>query len=147
MADHTADELEIRTLVARYADCVIRNDPEGWATTWAEEGEWEVLGRTNRGRAAVTEHLEKLLAGLDFVAQIASGGIIEFGTEGSATGRWTITEYGAYKGGQPLFTLGLYKDDYVRREGEWQFLRRAFHGIYLGPPDLSGTFNPPPEGY
>ena len=38
MADRIADELGIRNLVARYADCIARNDTDGWAETWAEDG-------------------------------------------------------------------------------------------------------------
>ena len=145
-ARRVADELEIRNLVARYADCITRNDSEGWSRTWAEEGEWEVLGKVSRNRSGVTEHLHKLLGGLEFVAQIASGGVVEWEDE-RATGRWTITEHGVFKGGKPFFTLGLYKDDYVHREGVWLFARRIFHGIYIGDPDFSGGLNPPPAEF
>ena len=146
MADRIADELGIRNLVARYADCIARNDTDGWAETWAEDGEWEVLGQVSRSREGVTERLRELLGGLEFVAQIASGGVIEFEGEG-ATGRWTITEHGVFKGGRPFFTLGLYKDEYVQSGTTWLFSRRVFHGIYIGSPDLSGNFNPPPAGF
>ena len=47
-----ADELEIRNLVARYSDAVLRFDSETWLATWAQEGEWELLGERSRGQEA-----------------------------------------------------------------------------------------------
>lgn len=143
MGDSMKDEREIRNLVARYAYAIESGDVEGWSRTWADEGEWDVLGVTNRGREAVVKHLEKLLGGLDFVVQIASGGVLEVGSD-TATGRWAVTEHGRFAGGAPLFTLGVYRDNYVRVEGEWRFARRAFHATYIGPPDMSAKATPPP---
>lgn len=143
MGDAVADELAIRSLVARYADTVGSGDIEGWSATWADDGEWSVLGATHRGRAAVVGRLEELLGGLEFVVQIASGGVLEICGE-TATGRWSVTEHGRFAGGAPLFTLGRYRDDYVCVDGEWRFARRVFHAIYIGPPDMSAKATPPP---
>lgn len=140
------EELEIRDLVARYADAVTRCDLAAWSATWAEDGEWKLLGATHRGRQAVLGRLEELLAGLDFVAQICSGGLIEIDGE-VARGRWTVTEHGRFKSGDPVFTLGLYKDDYVKEAGGWCFFRRTFHALYIGPPDMSAKFYPVPPDF
>ena len=113
---------------------------------WAEDGEWEVLGQTSRGREAVTSRLRELVGGLEFVVQIASGGIVEVRGD-RATGYWQITEHGRFVGGNPLLTLGVYRDHYVRVEGEWRFSRRGFHGIYVGPPDMSAKATPPPVDF
>ena len=142
MTEHVADELALRTLVARYADAVCRKDVPAWRATWAEDGEWQVLGTTVRGRDAVVAYYESIVSGLEAVVQHAHGGIIEFEGSDRASGRWSITEHARLADGQPLFTIGLYEDDYLRADGEWLFSRRIFRNVYLGPPDLSSAFRP-----
>ncbi len=135
--DAIGDELEIRNLVARYADAVTRSDHDEWAGTWAPDGEWHVLGQVARGREGVVERLEELLSMLDFVVQLPASGVVR--VEGDrATGRWTITEHGKFAGGDGFLTLGSYDDAYTRIDGRWHFASRRFTLLYLGPPDLSG---------
>ncbi len=56
MEDSTLrDDLEIRRLVATYADSVARGDAKTWGETWAEDGVWELLGSRTEGRAAVVD--------------------------------------------------------------------------------------------
>ena len=141
-----ADEREVRNLVARYADAIASRDLDAWVATWAEQCEWSVLGTSRSGRAGVLERLEELLGGLDFVVQIASGGIVEL--EGDrGRGRWTVTEHGRFASGDPLFTLGVYDDQYIREDGRWCFSKRVFHAIYIGPPDMSAKATRPPAGF
>jgi hypothetical protein len=135
-SDRVADELEIRNLVARYADAVSRRDTERWAATWARSGEWSVMGMSAQGRDDVAALFAKLVGGFAFVVQHAASGYIEFAGEG-ASGKWQITEYGQL-GGNPLLTVGLYDDEYVREDGAWLFASRSFQPVYSGPPDLSG---------
>jgi uncharacterized protein (TIGR02246 family) len=136
MADKVADELAIRELVARYADAVVRRDEDAWAATWTKDGEWHVLGEPARGREAVVELWNKLMAGLPFVVQLAHGGMIQLDGD-RATGRWYITEHGKTPDGTGMFTLGVYHDDYERSAEGWRFARRRFDFLYAGPPDLS----------
>lgn len=137
MTDRLSDELAVRTLVARYSDAVCRRDPSAWKATWAEDGEWELLGRTLRGREQALAYYEEVISGLEAVVQHAHGGIIEFAAEDRGSGRWSITEHARMDSGAPLFTIGIYQDDYVRIDDEWVFGRRVFHSLYIGPPDLS----------
>ncbi len=139
-----ADELEIRNLVARYSDAVLRSDSEAWLETWAEGGEWELLGECSRGREALVARLEALTGGLEFVMQSSGGGIVQVDDAG-AWGRWTITEHARTQGGAGLFTMGAYSDEYCQEEGVWRFARRRFSLFYMGPPDLSGRLMPLPE--
>lgn len=135
-SDRIADELEIRNLVARYADAVSRRDTDLWAATWADGGAWNVMGMSAEGREDVAALFSKLVGGFAFVVQHAASGYVEFQDEG-ASGKWQITEYGQL-GGTPLLTVGLYDDTYVREGGAWLFAERSFQPIYSGPPDLSG---------
>jgi hypothetical protein len=136
-----ADELEIRNLVARYSDAVLRSDSETWLETWAQEGEWELLGERSRGHEALAARLEALTGGLEYVMQSTGGGIVEIDGKG-AHGRWTVTEHARTKAGTGLFTMGAYSDQYCQEQGAWRFARRHFSLFYMGPPDLSGRLMP-----
>jgi hypothetical protein len=139
-----ADELEIRNLVARYADAVLRSDPGAWLETWASEGEWELLGESSRGHEALAARLDALTSGLEYVMQFVGAGIVH--VEGSGgRGRWPIVEHARTRNGDALFTMGAYRDDYCQEAGAWRFARRRFSLFYMGPPDLSGRLIPVPE--
>lgn len=135
--ERIAAELEIRDLVARYAAAVTTRDAATWAATWADDGEWEVLGRSARGRQDVVALFEKLISGLPFVTQQASDGRIRVDGD-RATGAWQITEFAKMPGGGSLLNLGTYDDECVRENGVWRFAVRRFRPLYIGPPDLSG---------
>ena len=138
------DELEIRNLVARCADAVARRDADAWGATWAEDGEWLILGQSTKGRDQVVGLWTNLMSGFSFVIQLPSGGIIEI--EGPrASGRWYITEQGQDASGAPILNIGIYQDEYCRVGDQWRFLRRRFDPLYLGPPDLTAKPFPYPE--
>ena len=144
MEDSTLrDDLEIRRLVATYADSVARGDAKTWGETWAEDGAWELLGSRTEGRAAVVELWQKLMAGFPLIVQIASGGVIDV-SGSSACGRWYVTEYGL-GGKSGLLTLGHYRDRYTKGPDGWRFAERCFDMIYSGPPDLSAPHKPLPQ--
>ena len=131
-----AAELAIRELVARYAEAVSRNDAEAFAGTWAEDGEWLLLGQRAVGPEAATAQWKRLVRGFEFVVQLCHGGIIE--VEGTtASGRWQTRASGRAVDGSPFFSLGFYADRYVCVEGRWCFQSRDFEAIYAGPPDFS----------
>ncbi len=139
-----ADEIAIHGLVARYADAVTRRDEAAWRATWAEDGEWRIMGSPTKGRDAVVALWRTLMGSLPFVMQIANGGIVE--TDGDrGLGRWYITEHQRSADGTGSLILGVYHDEYRRLGGEWRFARRHFDILYAGPPDLSGQLMPFPE--
>lgn len=141
---NSADENEIRDLVARYADAVSRRDEKAWADTWTEDGEWQVIGRTASGRDEVVALWKTLLGGLSFVVQLANTERITVeGDRGS--GRWYVTEYAKSRDGSALLNVGFYRDEYRRVDGAWRFARRRFDALYMGAPDLSGATFPHPE--
>src|SRR5688572_4329322 len=131
------DDQEIRDLVSRYCHAIAERDDAAWADTWAEDGEWVVLGSTVRGRDAILAHYQKLVSGVSFVVQFAHNGLVEIQGD-TAKGRWLIAEYlqGAQgRGGQ---NLARYRDDYARgADRRWRFARRELVPTYLGAADLS----------
>jgi uncharacterized protein (TIGR02246 family) len=133
------DERAIRNLVARYCHALAERDDAAWAATWAEDGEWRVLGATVRGRDAILAHYRKLSAPVRWVVQVAHDGLVEVDGD-TATGRWLILEFLQWSDGRGGQNVGRYRDAYVRGpDGEWRFGERRFHGTYLGPADLSGA--------
>ncbi len=147
MSDSTvADELAIRGLVARYCQAIQTSDQAAWADTFAEDGEWTVVGRKATGRDEALA-LFRELVGDSWVRQTATDGVIEVqGDEGK--GQWLVHEFVKMSGGQVLMNLGIYRDAYVRcADGAWRFASRSFRAVYMGPPDLSGNTLPLPEDY
>jgi uncharacterized protein (TIGR02246 family) len=133
------DDRAIRNLVARYCHAIADRDDEAWAATWAENGEWRVLGEVVRGRAAILAHYRKLVAATRWVVQLAQDGIVEVAGD-TARGRWQILELLQWSHGAGGTNVGRYRDSYARGDdGEWRFVQRDFHAIYLGPPDLAAA--------
>ncbi len=137
-------EIDIRTLVARYADAVVRRDAVDWGETWAEDAVWRIMGMETRGREAIVALWQRLMGGYPQVVQIPNSAILAI--DGArATGRWYISEFGKLANGTAMLTLGLYSDEYTRAEGAWRFASRRFDVLYGGPADLSGAFLPFPK--
>ncbi len=131
------DEARIRALVATYAQAVARRDAATWGATWADDGQWNVLGQAPQGRAAVVALWEGLMTRFPVIVHRATDGLVC--VEGdTATGAWSITEQGKTSEGDGILLLGHYDDAYVRTAEGWRFQRRTLSVFYQGPPDLSG---------
>jgi hypothetical protein len=145
MNDSTvADELAIRSLVARYAEAVSAYDEQMWAATWAENGNWQVMGHSPVGVTALVATWHELMGGFEFVVQQANSGYVDIDGD-TARGRWQFVEYGKMKNGGAMINIGFYRDECVKVAGEWRFLKRVFAPLYVGPPDLSGAPSPFPK--
>jgi uncharacterized protein (TIGR02246 family) len=131
------DDRAIRDLVSTYCHAIVERDDPAWASTWAEDAEWVVLGSTVRGRDAIFAHYRKLVSGVRWVIQHANNGIIE--VEGAfARGRWQVVEFYQGAGGGGGVNLARYRDDYVRgADDKWRFARRELLTTHLGSPDFS----------
>ena len=131
------DDRAIRDLVSTYCHAIAERDDAAWASTWAEDGEWVVLGSTVRGRGAILAHYQKLVSGVRWVIQHANNGIVEVDGD-SGRGRWQIVEYLQGASGAGGLNIARYADDYVRgADGVWRFKRRELHATYFGAADLS----------
>ena len=139
-----ADELALRTLVACYAEAVSAYDETLWAGTWAEDGQWVLMGRSPTGRKELVEVWNELMSGFEFVVQHATSGRVEIDGD-RATGRWQILELGKVKDGGAMMIVGFYCDECVREADGWRFARRTFSPLYVGAPDLSGPSMPFPK--
>jgi hypothetical protein len=133
------DDLEIRALVARYADAVSNNAGQAWIETWAKDGRWTIGGTTSEGQEKLLETWNRLMALFEKVVQLPQNGLVELEGE-RATGRWGVIELGRPKAGNPSLILGNYFDVYRRVETSWKFSERRLEIIYTGPPDLNGQW-------
>ena len=124
-----ADELEIRSLVHRYADAASRRDPLGVASTFTDDGEWHApeLGGHN-GRAAMVTFFTSMLDGWNVFLQGLQSGVVVLDTADAdrATGRWFVQEVGQRAEGTNLTIAGVYHDEYRRVAGVWLIMHRRY---------------------
>lgn len=124
------DELEIRSLVARYADAVNRRDEGLWSCTWAENGAWALAGTTVQGRASVVEFWRDAMASFEVAIQLVYQGNINIDGN-KASGVWYLTETLQPKGADAdRTTIGRYDDKYVKENGAWLFASRTYRVLY-----------------
>ena len=146
MSNPVEDELAIRHLVAVYADAVNRRDGLLWASTWAEDGVWDLMGNVITGKDAVVAMWTNAMNGFEFVVQLVYQGTLEI-DGASATGRWYLAEHLRPQGSQSgRFNVGTYADKYQRVDDEWLFTRRTYNVLYNdeGKGDMSGIVIPLP---
>jgi len=131
MANPVADELEIRQLVAAYADAVNRRDKDLWASTWSDQGSWSLPGAGSfSGKENIVGLWVQAMAGFDFVAQLIYQGTMEIDGE-TASGRWYLCEHLRPAGTDAgMFNIGCYQDEYVKQDGRWCFSSRDYHVMY-----------------
>jgi ketosteroid isomerase-like protein len=134
----TADELAIRTLVARYADAVMRRDASLLGVTYAPDAVWDLAGTVAAGGDEIVALWQRLMAKFDLVLQtVHSGTVTVNGDQG--TGRWYVSELNRNHRGDGSLMVGVYDDSYVRLGSGWRFSSRRFRFLYRGPADVSGT--------
>ena len=133
-------------MVAAYADAVNRRDVPLWASTWADDGIWDLMGNEITGKGAVVEMWNNAMNGFEFVVQLVYQGTVEI-DGASATGRWYLSEHLRPAGSKSgRFTIGTYADKYQRVDGNWLFAKRAYNILYNdeGKGDMSGMVIPLP---
>ncbi len=139
--DTAEDELALKTLMARYVDAVNRRDGEAWATTWAVDASWNLLGMEVEGRSNILSLWQQVLQGFEFAIMMPSSATFEVrGNE--ATGHWYLHEYTRDNEGKASTILSHYLDNYRKIDGQWFYQSRHYSLIYHGDPDLSGTYTP-----
>jgi hypothetical protein len=132
----------IEDLVHRYADAVVRRDPEQWSSTWSTDAVWELgKGRRVEGREAILGLWNSAMDGFRAVVQNVVNGTVDLDdAAGTGTGRWYIIEHWHRADDSRGILLAYYDDRYVHVDGDWLFASRELVVQYGGPPDLSGNF-------
>jgi hypothetical protein len=139
------DELEIRSLVARYFDAVNLTDAVLWKATWATEGRWLIGERALVGREAIVELWKDIMSRYEsMVLLVGQGQVWPF--PGGAQGRWTTWEVNRPCGAaNDTLGIGCYVDRYVQQDGRWLFAEREFHPARYRGQLPAGQFTPFPR--
>lgn len=117
------DDLEIRALTASFTEAANSGDHAGAAALFAEDGVWllpglgEVVGRTQ-----ITERLEQVLTGFEFLVQVLYQGSVVI-EEDQARARWYLGEQARDTRGRTWATTAVYDDCLSRTDG-WAFTSR-----------------------
>jgi uncharacterized protein (TIGR02246 family) len=129
MIDKTTDELDIRSVVHRYADAASRRDPSAVASTFTIDGQWYApeLGRFE-GRDAMVTFFTAMLDGWNIFLQGVQSGVISLdgADPDRAVGRWFVQETGQRAEGTNLSIAGVYHDEYLRVGGAWLISKRRY---------------------
>ena len=119
------DRVAITELNGTYADGVVRIDAGTWATVWADDAHWNLMGHTVDGKAAIVAMWQGAMAGLDAVSFQCVPCMIAV-TGDTATARVQTQEILKPKDGPTRHVGGLYEDELRRIDGRWQFTKRVF---------------------
>lgn len=123
------DQLEIRTLAARYSHAVDGGDGATFAATFAADGVLEAGQLVVEGREALARFAEGLPRNHRAPRHVVTNTLVE-GDGARATLRAYVQMY-ALAGNPPtqqIVASGRYDDTLVKLDGRWVFKRRIFTG-------------------
>ncbi len=142
MSDQTTEQA-LEKLMARYVDAANRRDGDSWASTWAPDGCWNLMGMEVSGRDNILGLWQQVVAGFEFAILMPSSHAFDIQGD-TATGHWYLQEFTRDLQGEKMCALSRYLDEYARVDGEWLYQSRRYDFIYRGPADLSGEYTPLP---
>jgi len=131
VAPGPATHTSLTQLIARYCDGVIRNHADTWASTWADDAEWELRpGATVTGRDAILATWLKAMKMFSWVVQSPGACVFEVDEDGgTGIGRVTIYERLQPAKGDAVSRIAVYHDTYRRTGGQWLFASRRLQMV------------------
>jgi ketosteroid isomerase-like protein len=131
-AARVADRIELSDLVHRYAMAVDDRDFETLRDVYAEEATF--VGRTASpvGREAVIEYLRTTQATNGVTVHCPTSQLVTFEGPDRASGV-VVSSAQLDIEGDMTYLVFRYYDDYVRRDGRWQFARRELRNVHPLP--------------
>ena len=140
-----ADELEIRTLVARFADSCTPPNYENFSKLWLPDSEnkavWSLSApfvMSATGVDDIMAMLDKLLGPREFFVQLVHSGVVTLEGD-SATGRWILREIARGPGETYYNNFAVYDDEYRKADGKWYFSKRHYNYVFLDDSTFQGT--------
>lgn len=119
------DRVAIQELNGTYADGVVRFDAETWASVWAEDADWDLMGHRTKGREAIVAFWNGAMGGLEAVSFQCMPCMIEV-TGNTAKARVQTQEILKPREGKARHVGGLYEDELAKVDGRWLFTSRKF---------------------
>lgn len=119
------DRVAIQELNGTYADGVVRIDAATWATVWADDADWDLMGHQTKGKEAIVAFWNGAMSGLEAVSFHCVPCMIEV-TGNTARARVQTQEILKPKEGKARHVGGLYEDELAKIDGRWLFTSRKF---------------------
>ena len=119
------DRVAIHELNGTYADGVVRIDAATWATVWADDADWDLMGHQTKGKDAIVAFWNGAMSGLEAVSFHCVPCMIEV-TGDTARARVQTQEILKPKDGKARHVGGLYEDELKKVNGRWLFTSRKF---------------------
>lgn len=119
------DRVAIQELNGTYADGVVRIDPGTWASVWAEDADWDLMGHQTKGKEAIVAFWNGAMSGLEAVSFHCVPCMIEV-TGNTAKSRVQTQEILKPRDGKARHVGGLYEDTLAKIDGQWLFTSRTF---------------------
>ena len=138
-------DADVRNLVGRYCDAVLRADADVFSSCWAEDARWLIPGDgAIEGREAIVAVFERIRPTYrQCLQEVLNGTISHIGGD-DATAAWQIRERQWRGDGTVTELVGVYHDTMSRgSDGSLRFTIRDFELVYSGPIDGSGRLRTP----
>ena len=119
------DRVAITELNGTYADGVVRIDADTWATVWADDADWDLMGHQTKGKEAIVAFWNGAMSGLEAVSFHCVPCMIEVAGN-TAKARVQTQEILKPKDGKARHVGGLYEDELAKIDGKWLFTSRKF---------------------
>jgi uncharacterized protein (TIGR02246 family) len=119
------DRVAIAELNGTYADGVVRIDAATWATVWADDAHWDLMGHQTEGKEAIVAFWNGAMSGLEAVSFHCVPCMIAV-TGDTAKARVQTQEILKPKEGKTRHVGGLYEDELKKVDGRWLFTSRTF---------------------
>ena len=137
----TASVVAIQRLQAAYGDAVTRRAWAEVTTLFEPDAVVHIDTRTREpftldGPEAVAAFIERSLESFTFFEFAILNAVVDLTTADTATGRVYICELRHDTTGEWTQAYGLYRDDYVRRDGDWRIAGRRYRSLARTGPKI-----------
>jgi uncharacterized protein (TIGR02246 family) len=119
------DRVAIAELNGTYADGVVRIDAETWASVWADDAHWDLMGHQTEGKDAIVTFWNGAMSGLEAVSFHCVPCMIDV-TGDTARARVQTQEILKPRDAKARHVGGLYEDELRKVDGRWLFTSRTF---------------------
>jgi uncharacterized protein (TIGR02246 family) len=119
------DRVAIAELNGTYADGVVRIDAGTWASVWADDAHWDLMGHQTEGKEAIVTFWNGAMSGLEAVSFHCVPCMIEV-TGDTAKARVQTQEILKPRDAKARHVGGLYEDELRKIHGRWLFTSRTF---------------------
>ena len=145
MTQNPRTDAEVRNLIGRYCDAVLRADAETFADTWAIDARWLIPGDgVIEGRDAIVDAFVSIRPTYRQCVQEILSGVVRATGADDASATWQVRELRWHDDGSGSELIGAYHDVMSRSDdGVLRFTERDFELLYSGPVELPGRLRSP----